>query len=297
MIVYAPTIGEHNSRLKNVIERPRMAGLKPKHTKCVLFRQDASFLGHPNTPAGVKTDDTEVKQVVDWPIPRSVSELRSFMGLTLCYRKFVPYFAEIASSLHQLTEEGKKFVWSTGCHAAFNTLKDKLSSPIILAIPDFSPLAGPFIPDNDATDLAMGAVLSQKSANAEVVIAYASRQFDKRERRNCTTRRKMLALVYFLKHFPPYLLGKPFKVRTDHQALQWLRNFREPEGQVARWLEYFQDYDFDCIYRPGSRHANADALFRFLTENGNIMLFTTSVGVTWAHYQLNDPYISSTFRR
>ncbi|KAA3679211.1 uncharacterized protein DEA37_0009615 [Paragonimus westermani] len=297
IIVHAPKIDEHNSRLKNVCERLRMAGLKLKPTKCVLLKQEVSFLGQLITPAGVKTDGTKVNQVADWPVPRSVSKVRSFMGLASYYRKFVPYFAKIASPLLQPTEEGRTFVWSAECHAAFNTLKDRLSSPPILAFPDFSPSAGPSILDTDASDLAIGAALSKRSANGEAVIAYAGRGLDKRERRYCTTCREMIALVYFHKHFRPYLLGKPFKVRTDHQALQWLRNFREPEGQVARWLDYLQDYDFDCIYRPGSRHANADALSRFPTETVNAVLFTQSVGATWAHYQLNDPYISNIYRR
>ncbi|KAA3670312.1 uncharacterized protein DEA37_0003635, partial [Paragonimus westermani] len=85
----------------------------------------------------------------------------------------------------------KIFVWSAECHAAFNTLKDKLSSPPILAFLDFSPSAGPFILDTDASNLAIGAVLSQKSANGEVVIVYACRRLDKRERRYCATRREM----------------------------------------------------------------------------------------------------------
>ncbi|KAA3676704.1 uncharacterized protein DEA37_0010775 [Paragonimus westermani] len=204
---------------------------------------------------------------------------------------------QIASQLHQLTEKGNKFLWSAECHAAFNTLKGKLSSPPILAFPNFSPSAGPFILDTDASDPAIGAVLSQKSANGEVVIAYASRRLNKRERRYCTTCRGMSALVYFLEQFRPYLLGKPSKVRTDHQALQWLRNIREPEGQVARCLEYLQDYDFNCIHRSGSRHANTDALFLFPTETVNAILSTPSVEVTWAHYQLNDPYPSNIYRR
>ncbi|KAA3679020.1 uncharacterized protein DEA37_0010881 [Paragonimus westermani] len=264
-----PTIEEHSSRLKNVLERQRMAGLKLKLTKFLLLKQEVSFLGHLITPAGVKTSGTEVKQVVDWPVPRSVNGVRNFMRLASYYRKFVPHFLEIVSPLHQLTEKGKKFVWSAECHAAFNTLEYKLSFPSILAFPDFPPSAGNFKLDTDASDLAIGAVLSQKSANGEVVIAYASRRLDKRERRYCTTRHEMLALMYFLKHFHHYLLGKPFKVRTDHRALRWLRNFRELEGQVARWLDDLQDYDVDCIYRLGSRHAKADALSRFSTESDN----------------------------
>ncbi|KAA3682213.1 uncharacterized protein DEA37_0012455 [Paragonimus westermani] len=197
-----------------------MAGLKLKPTKCVPLKQEVSFLSHLITPAAVKANGTKVKQVVDWPVQLSVGGVRIFMGLASYHRKFVPYFAGIAFPLHQLSEKGKKFAWSAECHAAFNTLKDKLSTPPILAFPDFSPSVGPFTLDTDASDLAIGAVLSQKSANGEVVIAYANRRLDKRERRYYITRREMLALVYFLKHFRHYLLGKPFNVRTDHQALQ-----------------------------------------------------------------------------
>ncbi|KAA3674005.1 uncharacterized protein DEA37_0012625, partial [Paragonimus westermani] len=183
---------------------------------------------------------------------------------------------KIASPLHQLTEKGKKFVWSAECHAVLNTLKGKLSSPSILAFPDFSPSAGPFILDTDASDQAIGAALSQKSANGVVVIAYAIRRLDKRERRYCTMRRQIL-------NGPP--------------STTWLRSFREPEGQVARWLEHLQDYDFDCIYRPDSRHANADALSRFTTTTVNAMLSIPSVGAARAHYQLNDLYISDIYGR
>ncbi|KAA3679599.1 uncharacterized protein DEA37_0004833 [Paragonimus westermani] len=143
IIVHAPTIDEHNSRLKNVFERLRMAGLKLKLKECVLLKQEVSLLGHLIIPTVVKTGGTKLKQIVDWPVPRLVSEARSFMKLAWYYREFVSHFAEIAFPLHQLTEKGKKFVWSAECYAAFNTLKDMLSSPLILGFPDFSPSAGP----------------------------------------------------------------------------------------------------------------------------------------------------------
>ncbi|KAA3681466.1 uncharacterized protein DEA37_0013832 [Paragonimus westermani] len=211
------------------------------------------------------------------------------MGLASYYRNFVPHFAEIASPLRQLAEKDNKFISSAECHAAFNTLKSKLSSPPILAFPAFSPSAGPFILDTDASYIAIGSVLSQKSANGEVVIAYAGRRLNKPESRHCTTRRETSASAYFLKHFRPYLLGKPFKVRTDHQTLQWIRNLRGPEGQVTRWWAYLQDYDSDHIYRSGSRNANIDELSRLPAETGNVMLSTLSAGATRARYQLNDP--------
>jgi len=92
------------------------------------------------------------------------------------------------------------------------------------------------------------------------VIAYASRILDKRKVNYCITRKELLAIVYSLKHFRQYLLGRHFKVQTDHAPLTWLRHTPEPTGQQARWLELMEDYDFDVLHRPGFRHANADAI-------------------------------------
>ena len=96
----------------------------------------------------------------------------------------------------------------------------------------------------------------------EHVIAYGSRLLSKTERKYCVTRRELLAVVTFVKHFRPYLLGRRFTLRTDHGSLIWLRNFHEPEGQLARWLETLQEYDFEIIHRKGRLHCNADALSR-----------------------------------
>ncbi len=106
-------------------------------------------------------------------------------------------------------------------------------------------------------------VLSQRDASGEErVIAYASRALSKPERNYCVTRREFLATVYFTKHFRLYLLGQPFTLRTDHGLLTWLRNFKEPDGQLARWLEHLQQFDFEIIHRQGRQHQNADALSR-----------------------------------
>ncbi|KAA3681307.1 uncharacterized protein DEA37_0010560, partial [Paragonimus westermani] len=114
-------------------------------------------------------------------------------------------------------------------------VEEKLTMPPILAFPDVSDGAGKFVLDTDASNVSIGALLSQETPDGEVVIAYASRCLDNCERNCSTTRRELLALIHFLRHFRPYLLGKPFKERTDHQSPQWLRNFRDSEGQAARW--------------------------------------------------------------
>ena len=152
------------------------------------------------------------------------------------------------------------FKWTSDCQEAFEELRQQLVSPPILAFPDYQK---PFILDTDASNLGIGAVLSQEQDDGqERVIAYGSRILSKAERRYCVTRRELLAVVYFLQHFRPYLLGRHFTLRSDHGSLTWLRNFKEPEGQLARWLEKLQEYDFTIVHRPGQRHSNADALSR-----------------------------------
>ncbi|KAL5493802.1 hypothetical protein EMCRGX_G015031 [Ephydatia muelleri] len=116
---------------------------------------------------------------------------------------------------------------------------------------------------HDASNYGIGAVLSQISNDgSECVIAYASRSLSRQEQRYCVTQRELLAIVEFVQHFRQYLLGRQFRLRTDHGSLVWVRNFKEPEGQLARWLERLEEYDFTVIHRRGSQHSNADALSR-----------------------------------
>ncbi|XP_018651543.1 LOW QUALITY PROTEIN: KRAB-A domain-containing protein [Schistosoma mansoni] len=263
IIVYCSTPEQHNANLRAVLQRIKQHNLKVKPSKCRLLQKEVLFLGHRITEDGVATDKEKTSAIINWPQPKSAEEVRSFLGLASYYRRFVRDFASLAAPLHRLTHKGRKFLWTTECQQAFNTLKSCLAAPPILAFPDTSDKGGEFILDTDASSSAIGAVLSQTTQDGqERVIPYASRRLDKRETRYSTTRREMLALVKFLQHFRHYLLGRPFRVRTDHRALQWLRSFREPEGQVARWQERLQEFDFTCEYRPGSRHTNADALSR-----------------------------------
>ena len=114
-------------------------------------------------------------------------------------------------------------------------IKQAFATFVTLAHPNYKK---PFTIDTDASDYGIGLILSQKNEqNIEQPVAYYSRALSKPERRYAVTRKEMLALVDSLKHFRIYLLGRKLTVFTDHSALQWLRDFKEPSGQVARWLE------------------------------------------------------------
>ena len=216
-------------------------------------------MGHVITEAGVATSKDKTQAIENWPVPRNVTEVRSFLGLCSYYRRFVPSFASLADPLHKLTKKGNSFKWTEDCQRSFDSLRRALTSPPILANPDFSK---PFILDCDASDQSIGAVLSQKVDGIERVCAYASRTLSKSERKYCVTRKELLAVVHFVKHFRHYLYGRQFLVRTDHSSLRWLMQFKNPQNQLARWLEILSEFDFQIQHRPGRQHSNADALSR-----------------------------------
>jgi len=142
------------------------------------------------------------------------------------------------------------------CESALYELKQRLTTAPILIYPDIS---RPFILDTDASNDGIGAVLSQEYDGSDRVVVYASRTLSKSEWRYSVTCKKLLAVVTFTQYFCTYLLGWPFKLQTDHGSLTWLHNFKDPNGQLARWLEQLQELNFEVIHHKGQ---NADALSR-----------------------------------
>ena len=215
------------------------------------------YLGYVVSEKGIAADADKIKCVENWPTPTDHESLRQFLGFASYYRKFIRNFADTAAPLHALTEKSKPWHWTELYDKAFVALKGKLASPPILSFPQFDRT---FVVDADASQEGVGAVLSHLDDGR--VIAYASRVLTKAECQYCATRRELLALVWSVRQFRAYLWGRRFIVRTDHSALRWLRSFKDPQGQVARWLEILAEFDFDVIHRPGLRHGNADALSR-----------------------------------
>ncbi|HSN22635.1 MAG TPA: reverse transcriptase domain-containing protein, partial [Methylomicrobium sp.] len=172
VIVFSRTENQHLERIEAVLQRIRSAGLKLKPDKCMLFQRSVSFLGHVVSGDGISTSPEKVRAVVEWPTPTRLKDVRAFLGLAGYYRRFVPGFASLAAPLHALMKKDKRFEWTMGADEAFHALKAALTSPPILAMPSNS---GQFTLDTDASDTAIGAVLSQQQDGVERVIAYASR--------------------------------------------------------------------------------------------------------------------------
>ena len=274
VIVFGSTIDETMNRMIVVLDRLRSASLKLKAKKCLLFATQVKYLGHVISEEGVSTDPDKVRDIVNWHTPRTIKQTRSFLGMVNYYSRFVPKLAEIAHPLHKITKKNAKFIWTSDCQKAFQTLKDKLASAPIMAYPTRTEK---FILDTDASDLGYGAVLSQMQRQAdgslrEKVIAYASKKFTERESKYCARRRELLAIVKMVKHFDVYLRGPTFLVRTDHASLKYIKTVQPTSvpAQFFRWIMSLEEYSYQIQIRKGVLHGNADGMSRGCHGNGCI---------------------------
>jgi predicted aspartyl protease len=259
IVIFSSDFDTHISRLQQVFERLRQAGLKLKASKCHLLHEKVEFLGHVISAQGLEVQEGKIESVKTWPVPTNLHDVRSFVSFCSYYRRFILGFADIASPLYHLTKKGVRFSWGPEQQQAFDTLKSCLISAPVLAMPMDN---ATFILDTDASDIGLGAVLSQVQDGVERPLAYSSRSLNRAEQNYCTTRKELLAVIYGLKQYRQFLLGRPIIIRTDHSSLQWLRRTPEPMAQQARWLNFVEQFNYTIEHRPGNKHANADALSR-----------------------------------
>ena len=258
-IIIAKSFDEMIINLEEVLDRFRKSNLKLKPSKCKLFQSRVRFLGHIVSASGLQCDPDKVSCIANLEFPRSVSELRKFIGLTSYYRSFCPNYSQVAEPLTECLRKGASVQCTPRRLEAFNRLKKFLTTAPVLAMPTDD---GDYVLDVDGSQIGAGAVLQQYQNGKLRVIEYASRTYNKHERRYCVTRLEIAALIFGLKHFRTYLLGKPFLVRCDHMAISYYRQTKEPVGQQARYLDFMAEFDFEVQFRQGSKHTNADSLSR-----------------------------------
>lgn len=259
VIIHAKDFDQHCARLAEVLARFRQHNLRVKISKCKFAAPQVSYLGHIISANGISPDPAKVVAVQNLQAPRSVKEVRSFLGLAGYYRKFLARYASVAAPLTNLTKKDSKFIWTEECEQAFQTIKNLVSSAPVLQYPKFD---REFILTTDASDFAVAAILSQiDDDGTEKPVAFSSQTLDPRERNYNTTEKEAYAIVFGVRHFRVYLLGKKFRIVTDHRALKWL-NSMEPKGRIARWIMDLQEFQFEVEHRPGTQNTNADALSR-----------------------------------
>ena len=233
VLVFSPTPEQHVYHLEQVFQRLQEAGLTLRGVKCQIGMSKVCYLGHIFDGDGMHPDPSKIKCVQDWPIPTTATMVKQFLGLASYYRRYIEKLADIAAPLHNLTKKDVPFSWNPVCTQAFSQLKDKMTQAPILAFPQFTADAPPFLLQTDASAVGLGAVLEQGGR----VIVYASRTLTKSEQQYSTIQKECLAAVYAMKQFRHYLLGRPFQLITDHAPLQWL-SAQKMEGLLCRCLSH-----------------------------------------------------------
>ncbi len=275
LIIYSPTAQQHFLDVEKIFERMANAGLRFKIDKCNFFKKELKFLGFIISTTGVSLDPDKVNAVVNFPIPdKDVGSLQSFLGLVGYFKRHIPDYANTARPLYkrlkgeETTKKKRKGSvkvpykvqsWGPEQEQAFIALKRAATTAPVLVYPDFS---RDFILTTDASDYAIGYVLSQEFSNGEHPIAYGSRLLRANELNCGNTVREMLAIREGADHFRPYLYGHHFIIRTDHQA-------------TPMWLLDMEDYSYDIVHVPATRIRHADALsrIRWPENTASVMMF------------------------
>lgn len=253
ILIYSKNEEEHLQYLRFVLQKLREHKLYRKLSKCSFFQRKVQYLGHIISYDGIAVDPTKIKAVLEWPVPKNISKVTSYMGLAGYYQKFLELFSKIAFPIISLQRKGKKYEWTKKCQVAFDQLEKKLTTTPILRVPNPN---GEFEVITDALGEGLGGVLMQEGK----VIAYESRKLKPYEQNYASHDLELAAVVYPLQMWRHYRLEKPFELKTDHHSLKYLFTQPNLNAQQRRWLESISDYDFNISYIKGKENIVVIAL-------------------------------------
>uniref|UniRef100_A0A1B6CD86 RNA-directed DNA polymerase n=2 Tax=Clastoptera arizonana TaxID=38151 RepID=A0A1B6CD86_9HEMI len=275
LIIFSDSLTEHIKHLKSVFDKLSEYNLKIELDKTEFCKKELLFLGHIISEDGIKPNPAKVVAIKEFPLPTNQKEVKQFLGLTGYYRKMIKDYAKIAKPLTTLLRKDTPFNTNTKeVKEAFYELKEILVNEPILKLPDFNK---PFALTTDASNFAIGAVLSQKQDNIDHPISFASRTLNKQEVNLSTIEKELLSIVWACKHFRPYLYGKKFIIYTDHKPLLWLHNLKEPNSKLIRWKLLLEEFSFDIKHITGKSNVVADALSRVKIHESNVLTNNTEL--------------------
>lgn len=262
ILIYSDSYQDHLRHLETVLQKLANNELYVGSDKFEIMTDNTEFLGLQIGGQGVSVGDDRKKIIRDWPVPGTMTDLRSFLGLLQFFRRFIRDFSKIAAPLTDLTRKnGGIHKWNQHCQVAFDELKKRLCSSPIMVPPDWSK---PFRCHVDASQLAVGGTLTQKDSDGyDRAIAYFSKRLSNAEENYTANDRELLGLVYFLKRFRCYLEGSEFEVVIDNQILSYYFTKPTLSRRETRWLEFLSQFGINKLtLEKGRVHVLGDALSR-----------------------------------
>ena len=276
IIIYAKDEKDLIQKLETVFQRIRELGLKLNKSKCEFVKDRIKFFGIEISKDGINADPEKISVIQNAKAPSSVSELRSFLGLCNYVSRFIKSFSEKTAVLRELLKKNQKFEWKEVHQAAFENMKNELSSTHVLSFYDPTKQVQLV---TDASNYAVGGILLQSDGSEMRPIHYVSRSLSPSEMKYSITEKEALALVWRIEKLHLYLYGKTFNVIVDHQALKYIFSSRSSNAnaRITRWQLKLQAYDFNIAYQKGEKNI-ADFLSRNCGENiydENDSMYTT----------------------
>lgn len=250
--------------LWKVFDKLRESNLKIQLDKSEFLHKECAFLGHIVSTDGIKPNPEKIQAIKKFPIPKTQKEIKSFLGLLGYYRKFIQDFSKLTKPLTECLRKGRNVILDDRYLRTVETCKNLLMNDPLLQYHDFSK---PFNLTTDASDFALGAILSQGPIGSDKPVCHASRTLTDSEINYSTIEKELLAIVWATRYFRPYLFGHKFKIITDHKPLTWIMSLKEPNSKLVRWRLKLEEFDYEIIYKKGKLNTNADALSRIKIDN------------------------------
>eukprot|EP00253_Pinus_taeda_P015881 PITA_15881 len=261
---YGVSFEDALQNLEKVLKRCIQAHLALSTEKCHMMMNEGIVLGHFISFQGIQVDPSKILVIQNLFVPKTQTDVRSFLGHAGYYRRFIKDFSKVASPLFFLLMKNAEFKWTNSCQKAFEELKHQLSTAPILRGPDWNL---PFHISSDASDIAIGAVLGQEENHLPYAIYFISKNMTPAELNYTVTEKEFLAVVYAINKFRHYITGYSTFVHTNHSAIKYLMNKSVTNDRVTRWLLLLQEFDITIVDRPGKENVVADFLSRLKTDN------------------------------
>ena len=249
----------HLEHLRIVFERFRQGNLKLHPSKCHFFQHTVKYLGFIFSSEGVRSDPDKTAAIRAYPTPKKQKDVRSFLGMTNYLRRYIKGYSEICHPLYRLLQKDVEFQWTEAEETAFQTLKNALCNPPILALPDFDQ---EFILTCDASNISISFNLSMIKDGKERFISFGGRGLHAAEKNYSSCERELLAIVVGVQHFHEFLAPKPFVIRTDNLALKYLNSVKNITGRLGRWNLVWSSYTYRVEHIKGKKNIVADRLSR-----------------------------------
>ena len=260
IIVHSTSLKDHVDHLRQVVQLHVKMGMKLNLKKCKIIREEVEYLGHLVSKDSIRMVPSYVDRILDWPLPETGKQLRSFLGFTGYYRSFIREYGFLTAEMNKLKTQ-TQVEWNEETTRKFENLKDCFKQSPVRGYPQYQN-PEPFVLDTDFSSTNMAAVLNQKQNGKEVFLGCVAKKCNQAESNYPPHKGELAAVILGLKKFEHILRAKPFVIRTDSKCVEYVNTMKEYRGIYARWNCFLSSFNYTLVHRAGKLNQNADPLSR-----------------------------------